>query len=269
MLSMKKAFTLIELLVVIAIIAILAAILFPVFAQAKEAAKKTSCLSNVKQVAVATQMYNGDYDDTEPLILYATFNGPVMDQSYWFGRFHVDFSQMRVEFQTDGGLLQPYMKSQPIVGCASSASTLRASKLWSSPPFTLVNFENAPLGIGMNINVVKYSGNAVNASEIASSAETILLADGAQLSGSTLSVAVSIQGTTGLPTTYGIHSDKANVGWVDGHAKSMSLGKRPVSYYSGQDQKDAYEKAHFGDVMNGSYPYGNTWENYYYRVDKP
>jgi len=61
---MKKAFTLIELLVVIAIIAILAAILFPVFAQAKLAAKKTGSLSNVKQIALGELMYSGDYDDT-------------------------------------------------------------------------------------------------------------------------------------------------------------------------------------------------------------
>ena len=63
---MKKAFTLIELLVVISIIAILAAILFPVFAQAKEAAKKTACLSNTKQMALGLQMYTGDSDDTLP-----------------------------------------------------------------------------------------------------------------------------------------------------------------------------------------------------------
>lgn len=67
---MKKAFTLIELLVVIAIIAILAAILFPVFAQAKDAAKKTQSISNMKQIGTATLIYAGDYDDTLPQSAY-------------------------------------------------------------------------------------------------------------------------------------------------------------------------------------------------------
>lgn len=61
---MKRAFTLIELLVVIAIIAILAAILFPVFAQARESARQTTCLSNLKQIALAGMMYLQDYDET-------------------------------------------------------------------------------------------------------------------------------------------------------------------------------------------------------------
>jgi len=64
----RKAFTLIELLVVITIIAILAAILFPVFAQAKAAAKKTQCLSNLKQLGLACQMYMADNDDCFPAI---------------------------------------------------------------------------------------------------------------------------------------------------------------------------------------------------------
>ena len=64
--SKSRAFTLIELLVVIAIIAILAAILFPVFAQAKEAAKKTQCLSNLKQIGLGATMYATDSDDLLP-----------------------------------------------------------------------------------------------------------------------------------------------------------------------------------------------------------
>jgi prepilin-type N-terminal cleavage/methylation domain-containing protein/prepilin-type processing-associated H-X9-DG protein len=69
---MKKAFTLIELLVVIAIIAILAAILFPVFSKAKEAAKNTQDLSNMRQLGVATKLYLGDNDDTMPI--YNAYN---------------------------------------------------------------------------------------------------------------------------------------------------------------------------------------------------
>lgn len=63
---LKRAFTLIELLVVIAIIAILAAILFPVFAQAKEAAKQSACLSNLKQIGLGMMMYSGDTDGRYP-----------------------------------------------------------------------------------------------------------------------------------------------------------------------------------------------------------
>jgi len=74
----SKAFTLIELLVVIAIIAILASILFPVFAQAKQAAKKTVCISNQKQIGTAIQMYLNDVDDTLPMDQYWVATPPTL-----------------------------------------------------------------------------------------------------------------------------------------------------------------------------------------------
>ena len=77
----RKGFTLIELLVVIAIIAILAAILFPVFQRAKEAAKRTSCLSNIRQIGLATQLYIHDYDFTYPQVKATTTSQPQIDDA--------------------------------------------------------------------------------------------------------------------------------------------------------------------------------------------
>jgi prepilin-type N-terminal cleavage/methylation domain-containing protein len=73
---MRKGFTLIELLVVIAIIAILAAILFPVFAKAREKARQSSCLSNIKQIGLAFLQYCQDYD--EKFVLSHTTSGQVL-----------------------------------------------------------------------------------------------------------------------------------------------------------------------------------------------
>src|SRR5438094_2389105 len=78
----KSAFTLIELLVVIAIIAILAAILFPVFAQAREKARAISCVSNEKQVALGILMYNTDYDGRFPFHWYSGETGVAPDPPF-------------------------------------------------------------------------------------------------------------------------------------------------------------------------------------------
>ena len=77
----RSAFTLIELLVVIAIISILAAILFPVFSQAREAARKTSCLSNMRQIGIATRMYVQDYDEKFPQTKAFTTSQPQIDDA--------------------------------------------------------------------------------------------------------------------------------------------------------------------------------------------
>jgi prepilin-type N-terminal cleavage/methylation domain-containing protein/prepilin-type processing-associated H-X9-DG protein len=98
---MKRGFTLIELLVVIAIIAILAAILFPVFARAREKARQSSCLSNTKQLALAWLQYVQDYD--EKAAYTYTLNqegGPLI--TWW-------------------KYLEPYMKNEQVCTCPSSA----------------------------------------------------------------------------------------------------------------------------------------------------
>ncbi len=77
----RRAFTLIELLVVIAIIAILAAILFPVFARARENARRASCQSNLKQIALGIYMYTQDYDERFPL--YAQWSAVPNYQQGW------------------------------------------------------------------------------------------------------------------------------------------------------------------------------------------
>ncbi len=96
----SSGFTLIELLVVIAIIALLAAILFPVFSRARENARKTSCLNNMKQIGLATMQYTQDYD--ESMVKIWTTYGPGNTNVMWWQ-----------------DVLQPYMKSYQLVRCPS------------------------------------------------------------------------------------------------------------------------------------------------------
>lgn len=124
----RRGFTLIELLVVIAIVAILAAILFPVFAKAREAARKTSCLNNLKQIGIAVMAYTQDYDEVYPYDAFAiggstagVANIPV-DPFHWPGR------------------IQPYVKNVKIFQCPSSVpstGTVPVDQLlgyWSNGP---------------------------------------------------------------------------------------------------------------------------------------
>ncbi len=108
------AFTLIELLVVIAIIAILAAILFPVFAQAKEAAKKTACLSNTKQIALGLYMYATDADDNLPNTSWE------QDPAGFMGGISYNPQNPNGTYQVHWSfLIQPYIKNWGIYVCPS------------------------------------------------------------------------------------------------------------------------------------------------------
>src|ERR1043165_7882788 len=106
---LRRGFTLIELLVVIAIIAILAAILFPVFAQAREAARKTSCLSNLRQISMAAAMYTQDYEEVMPGPATRRLGGPPATEysNYWWGARWMTWPEKII----------PYNKSVEIYTC--------------------------------------------------------------------------------------------------------------------------------------------------------
>ena len=119
---MKKGFTLIELLVVIAIIAILAAILFPVFAQAREKARATQCLSNVKQIGLSLMMYTTDNDDCLPsnqAVAVGYVDGALYFQGDWPPSLRPDLSPKTDSFVAS---LAPYTKNSKIFSCPSDGS---------------------------------------------------------------------------------------------------------------------------------------------------
>ena len=109
---MKRGFTLIELLVVIAIIAILAAILFPVFAQARAKARQAVCLSNFKQVGLAGMMYVNDYDEMYPPSQYSGMAGPASNGG------------TAVKYASWKNFVQPYAKTVSLFWCPDSKANM-------------------------------------------------------------------------------------------------------------------------------------------------
>jgi len=111
----RAGFTLIELLVVIAIIAVLAAILFPVFARAREKARQATCTSNLKQIGLAVQMYAQDWDGLLPFANQFPADPPPADQYHQGGPGVYD-------------ILEPYTKNEKIFQCPSDKDNMYATQ---------------------------------------------------------------------------------------------------------------------------------------------
>ena len=168
----KGGFTLIELLVVIAIIAILAAILFPVFAQAKLSAKKATSVSNSKQIGLGMLMYAGDYDDQFPMLEH---DAPFSYINTW------------------PELLQPYIKNwqlfrDPSDGSANDNTYAANWGLPANPPQKALDtargygssygYNYAFLAPGINVGGNNIYGGGRSQSQVGNVAETVMLVDG-------------------------------------------------------------------------------------------
>jgi prepilin-type N-terminal cleavage/methylation domain-containing protein/prepilin-type processing-associated H-X9-DG protein len=195
--SKSRAFTLIELLVVIAIIAILAAILFPVFARARENARRTSCMSNIKNMGLAFMQYTQDYDEIMPR---TTVCGP---QTLETGKTtNSTYSCSAGEYlHLWQHSVYPYVKSPQAYLCPSSTKDWDGSYGGSMP-------------FGYNLRL---SGQALAA--ILTPTETIVLADTALTANTYLMDARSDGTNFSQPDPR--HLETFNMVYADGHAKAQ------------------------------------------------
>lgn len=221
MIDVRRGFTLIELLVVIAIIAILAAILFPVFARAREKARQSSCLSNVKQIGLAFMQYCQDYDERLPhgAVRYGGAVGTVT----WY---HA---------------IAPYMKNDQVLVCPSKSGNMPGYGVpW---PNIMKDF---PPGTPPN-------GCSLGAIEAAS--EAVLFGESEMASGAAVMWIYSLKrtpfGTSTDGTNYrynlipypGRHNGGNNMGFFDGHAKWVGTQQLSDNNWSGWTTHPVYTGA--------------------------
>jgi len=217
---LRSAFTLIELLVVIAIIAILAAILFPVFAQAREKARQAACASNQKQIGMAILQYVQDYDDAYPMAIYGT-----------------SASATSVSWPT---LAQPYLKNTQVFVCPSEKGESVGNPPGASFPVTYAY--NYYLGGNNNASTGVMTSSLPQTTK---DSQTVMLVDGATLAqtgvapekwaykldpvrkntawllvhaGSNL---MATSASHGAPQAR--HSGLVNILWGDGHLKASKI----------------------------------------------
>jgi prepilin-type N-terminal cleavage/methylation domain-containing protein len=144
----RRGFTLIELLVVITIIAILAAILFPVFARAREKAKQTTCINNLKQIGVALTTYTSDWDEKFPAWSPPTTSKvrPFMSAEDYTSTIEgggaIDIRQPRFEKATISLQLDPYIKTRAVWACPADFGRYPRGDYWGENPNTLKPFKN-------------------------------------------------------------------------------------------------------------------------------
>lgn len=269
----SHGFTLIELLVVIAIIAILAAILFPVFAQARAKARQTACLSNLKQIGLATMIYLQDYDNT----FFPFQSSSVNPQIFFF--WHGGYDYATATYKRELSPIYPYMKNAQIQDCLDGTTLLPPAAAYAKYP-----------AYAVNQRLSQSLGSAVPEASVQEVAATIILVDGAarrasdnallktdQISAPWYFTASGTQldggGTAGYSVrAHGRHAEAVNTLWCDGHASVLRPKYRPASTLS-----DARKKLKLGELVPPDVTLPTTITagdplipryNYYFALDK-
>jgi prepilin-type N-terminal cleavage/methylation domain-containing protein/prepilin-type processing-associated H-X9-DG protein len=220
----RSGFTLIELLVVIAIIALLAAILFPVFARARENARRSSCQSNLKQIGLVIMQYTQDYDEMLPTPLWWT----ATSSNTWLGE------------------IQPYAKSTQVFQCPSDPNKTGASGWMTNSD---VPSYHSSYGYNWNFGTAKSNAaSGIKLTALANASKTVMVTDGnaiadltkppAQWDWTNTADAPSnlIDHANNTKVTGNVtfndnmasapsarHLETSNVLWADGHVKSQKV----------------------------------------------
>jgi prepilin-type N-terminal cleavage/methylation domain-containing protein/prepilin-type processing-associated H-X9-DG protein len=271
----KRAFTLIELLVVIAIIAILAAILFPVFAQAREKARQTSCLSNVKQIGTAMMMYVQDYDEVWPRsdVCYAGVGViPGAPATSATGCTASPFGQRLNHFKWWAWLF-PYTKNVQIFRCPSKTPTVTR---WNNGAELdnayALNLSVTGTTVGFNPAATPFINAPFQGGSLAGNARPADQALVIELFRSTMPVVIQTAGSvawphvqrerwnvllsTGVPADNvrpqdtAPHNEGMNIMYCDGHAKWM----RASNFLSSCPPAAAYSAAGNAITRNSGNP---------------